>query len=701
MNEHFHFKLFLIFIFPLFIPSHSFSQAPLAKQWDARFGYDSIDWLAAFEQTSDGGYLLGGYSYSGIGGDKTQGSWGNGDYWIVKIDANGGKQWDKNYGGTGMEFFTCVQQTSDGGYIIGGYTDSGISGDKTQASAGSFDFWILKLDALGNKQWDKSYGGSNDDALRSICQTDDGGYILGGQSDSPISGDKSQAGWGFTDYWIIKIDSSGVKQWDKDFGGTNQDFFYQIRQTTDGGYILGGHSASGANGNKTQASWGGADYWIIKTDANGIKQWDKDFGGIDADALFSIRQTLDGGFILGGHSKSGVSGNKTQPSQGDADYWIIKTDSAGNKIWEKDYGGSYTDENTCSIQQTIDGGYFVCGGSSSSMSGDKSENNLGVFQSWIIKMDTVGNLEWEKTILTTPEQKLFPVALQSSDGCYVIAQGSTGTIAGHKSQPNYDAALGSHDYWIIKFCDTSQVLLPVAAIATTTPICPGTCADFINLSTNATSYQWDFPGGTPSSSVDINPANICYNSPGNYSVTLIATGQGGSDTLVLPGYITVYPFPLPQGIIQNGDTLFAIPGSTSYQWYFNGNMISGATDYYYTATASGNYNVVATDSNGCEVEAVMNNVIAKLDSGKEKDAVRLYPNPVGSKLYVTGLTLSGSSSMVSVYDMLGEKVVDAQRELNGVDSEMIVDLSRLLPGIYFIEIISDGKSFRAKFVKSD
>jgi len=720
MDKHFHFKLFLIFFSLPFIPSNTFSQAPLAKQWDVRFGADGIDWLSDFKQTTDGGYILGGYSWSGIGGDKTQSTWGNGDYWVVKIDATGVKQWDKNFGGTGFEYFSSIEQTSDGGFIIGGYSDSGISGDKTQVNSGGTDYWILKLDALGNKLWDKAFGGLNDDMLRSVHQTNDGGYILAGQSDSPISGDKSQACWGYFDYWIIKIDSAGTKLWDKDFGGTDPEYLYQIRQTTDGGYILGGYSSSAANGNKTQPTWGGADYWIVKIDSLGIKQWDKDFGGNDADALFSICQTLDGGFILGGYSNSGANGNKTQPSQGDFDYWILKTDSAGNKTWDKDFGGVYMDENTCSILQTFDGGYLVCGASTSGMSGDKSENNLGVYQSWIIKMDTLGNYQWDKTIFTTPEQKIFPVALQSVDGCYVIAQASTGTIAGHKSQSNYDLTLATHDYWVIKFCDTTLTSTPVASVATAAPVCPGTCVNFINLSLNATSYQWSFPGGMPSSSIAINPTGICYSTPGNYPVTLIATSQSGSDTLVLPNFITVYPFPPTQAITQIGDTLFAIPGATLYQWYLNGNMINGATDFYYIAGASGNYNVVATDSNGCEVEAVINNVIAGLsspyiygDKSKgEGSMLTLYPNPVSETLsvirYPPALLTKGAAGLfgtanseISVYNMLGEKAIDVLPGDNKSESEMTIDVSRLLPGIYFIEVSCDGKIFRAKFVKSD
>jgi hypothetical protein len=231
-------------------------QNPLVKQWDKRFGGTNDDKLLSFQQTTDGGYILGGYSFSGISGDKTQNLWGNVDYWIVKTDSLGNKEWDKDFGGTDDDVLFSIQQTVEGGYILGGVSKSNISGDKTQNSYGNYDYWIVKTDSLGNKQWDKDFGGTDDDELNSIRQTTDGGYILVGYSLSDSSGDKTQDLWGGWDYWIVKTDSLGNKQWEKDFGGTDFDFLISIQQTADGGYILAGYSFSGISGNKTQNSWG-------------------------------------------------------------------------------------------------------------------------------------------------------------------------------------------------------------------------------------------------------------------------------------------------------------------------------------------------------------------------------------------------------------------------------------------------------------
>jgi len=421
----------------------AFSQAP-SKQWDARFGGSDFDALSSLAQTADGGYILGGYSDSGISGDKTQTSQGGRDYWIVKTDVTGVKQWDSRFGGYQDDFLTSIQQTADGGYILGGYSDSGSNGDKTQASQGGNDYWVVKTDANGVKQWDARFGGNSDDALLSLKQTTDGGYILGGISYSGISGDKTQPSQGAYDYWIVKTDASGVKQWDASFGGNSDDYFQSLDQTTDGGYILGGYSYSGISGDKTQASQGGFDIWIVKTDANGIKQWDARYGGSDYDNLASIRQTTDGGYILGGFSESGISGDKTQTSQGGFDYWIVKTDGNGVKQWDARFGGSSND-GLYFLQQTTDDGYILGGQSDSGISGDKTQTSQGYEDYWIVKTDANGMKQWDARFGGSNQDLLFSLQ-QTTDGGYILGGYTDSGISGDKTQ----ASQGYEDYWIVK-----------------------------------------------------------------------------------------------------------------------------------------------------------------------------------------------------------------------------------------------------------
>ena len=163
----------------------------------------------------------------------------------------GSIEWQNTIGGDNTDKPTCIKQTSDGGFIVGGYSDSGISGDKTEANIGSYDYWILKLDSLGNIMWQNTIGGTSSDILNDIIQTKDEGYILAGSSSSEITGDKIEGNLGETDYWVVKLDSLGNITWQNTIGGNRHDGLYSIKNTLDGGYILAGYSKSDMSVDKT------------------------------------------------------------------------------------------------------------------------------------------------------------------------------------------------------------------------------------------------------------------------------------------------------------------------------------------------------------------------------------------------------------------------------------------------------------------
>ncbi|CAN5610347.1 hypothetical protein BH11BAC1_BH11BAC1_02680 [soil metagenome] len=704
----------LLITFFIFCSLFSNGQNPLVKMRDKRYGGKGTDELTCFQQTTDGGYILGGWSRSGIGGDKSQADWDttnakSSDYWIVKIDSFGNKQWDKRFGGTRWDYLYALEQTSDGGYILGGQSESGMNGDKSQDawSNGIWDYWVVKTDANGNKQWDRRYGGTGADILFTLDQTKDEGYILGGYSASGISGDKTEAkrdtSSGFGDFWVIKIDSSGNKQWDKSFGGAKSDWIVSAIQTSDNGFLLGGISNSPIGGDKTESNrdtsssvYSSYDFWIIKTDDNGNKEWDKTFGGTSEDELECVIETSDQGFIASGVSQSDATGDKSQNSWGWFDYWIVKFNSSGNKEWDHDYGGTGNEDNPKgSICETNDRGFLVAGTSYSQISGDKTENNLASEQTWVIKTDSLGNKQWDKTVFSEAYyDDEIGLAIQMRDGCYAFANYTNSNTGGYKSQDNWDTTKNTWDYWMIRFCDTTFR----ASFTSNQTLCPGSCVDFLNLSVNAINYQWNFPGASPDTSTDISPSNICYPNPGSYDVQLIATNANGSDTLLLTNYITVFPTPPQQSITQNADTLFSIAGSANYQWYFNGNIINGATDYFYVAPASGDYNVVATDSNGCEVEAAIFNVTAGLQSTVDSQQLMVFPNPVGDKLTIQKSQVTRETAVeISIYNVWG--VLAVQPETSNLKLETNIDVAKLPPGLYYIEIISSQKIFRTKFVK--
>jgi len=682
-------KNYILFYALFFSLASAIAQNPLVKQWDARFGGTDFDYLDAMQETNDGGYILGGYSLSLIGGDKTQASKGLTDYWVVKIDSLGNKQWDKDFGGTAYEYLYSLKQTNDGGYMLAGASASGVGGDKTQASTGGLDYWIVKLDALGNKQWDKSFGGTSDDILFSMLQTTDKGYMLAGHSASGAGGNKAQASKGGWDYWVVKIDSSGNKQWDKSYGGTSDDNCYSLQQTADGGYVLGGCSYSGIGGDKTQASKGGWDYWIVKIDSLGNKKWDRDFGGTSDDYVNSLQQTIDRGYILGGISFSGVGGDKAQPSKGMADRWIIKIDSIGNKQWDKDFGGAANEEEVFFISQTNDLGYLFSGTSHSTISGDKTENNLGPEQTWVVKTDSAGNKQWDKTLLTTGDDE-YGIAIQTKDGCFAIANSSDGAIGGYKTQSDE----GDWDYWIIKFRDTSNagVILPQSNfLATDTVLCANDCISFTNQSTNATSYQWFFTGGSPSSSTMENP-HICYLGGGTYDVKLVAFNGGAKDSVTLSNYIHVKAAPTAPNVRQAGTTLYFNNDAsyTSYQWYDSTYLIPGATDTFLVVSHDGSYSVHVKNADGCETATGLS-VILGITPLSKNNGFFIFPNPLTSSS-ILQFNKQLKDAEVVIYDMVGKEVL--RRKVTGSRME----IESLVSGVYFVSVWEKERRYVQKMV---
>ncbi len=420
-------------------------------EWEKTIGGSGTDELFSLKQTSDGGYILGGFSTSNISGDKTENSHGDNDYWIVKTDSTGNIQWQNTIGGTGIDYLYSIAQTTDNGFILGGWSDSDISGDKTESPFGYADYWIIKTDSLGVIQWQNSIGGSVGEALNSIQQTTDGGYILGGRSSSFISGDKTENSQGDYDYWIVKTNSLGNIQWQNTIGGNKRDYLHSVQQTFDGGYILGGYSNSNISGDKTENSTS-HDYWIVKTDSIGNIQWQNTIGGNNVDELQSIQQTADSGYILGGWSYSSISGDKSEDCRGYQDYWIVKTDSMGVIEWQRTLGGNIS-EMLYSVKQTSDGGYIAGGLATSFISGDKTEYTQGGVDVWVIKLDETGSIQWQNTIGGSDNDWIRPIS-QTMDGGYIMGGSSQSSISGDKTEN----CVGGYDYWIIKLTDKFNLI---------------------------------------------------------------------------------------------------------------------------------------------------------------------------------------------------------------------------------------------------
>jgi hypothetical protein len=296
-------------------------------------------------------------------------------------------------GGSDFEEPYKISQTSDGGYIVAGFSESSHTGDVSGTNNGFSDYWIVKLNSGGGIEWDTLLGGSSSDIANSITQTSDGGYIVAGYSSSDVNdgGDVSGMNNGFSDYWIVKLNSGGDIEWDTLLGGSFDDIAYSIVQTSDGGYAVAGYSSSSATGDVSGTNNGAFDYWIVKLNSGGGIEWDTLLGGSSDDVALSIAQTSDGGYIVAGHSSSSATGDLSGTNNGSNDYWIVKLNSGGGIEWDTLLGGSSSDV-ALSIAQTSDGRYIVAGYSESSATGDGSGTTNGGFDFWIITLNQFGIL---------------------------------------------------------------------------------------------------------------------------------------------------------------------------------------------------------------------------------------------------------------------------------------------------------------------
>jgi hypothetical protein len=309
--------------------------------WSRTYGGSYRDVGLSVQQTTDGGYIVVGFTYSfGAGG---------GDVYLIRTDSNGDTLWSRTYGGSDDDQAWCVQQTTDGGYIVVGETNS--------FGAGGDDVYLIEIDPNGVTMWNRTYGGSEDDRAYSVQQTTDGGYVVVGETNS--------FGAGGYDVYLIKTDSDGDTLWTRTYGRTENDRGYSVQQIPEG-YIVGG---------KTH-SFGAAGYnvYLLKIAFNGVAFWTRPYGGNGWDGGYSVQRTTDGGYIVAGEANSfGADGY---------DVYLIKTNSSGDTLWSRTYGEA-GDDRAYSVQQTTDGGYMVAGITSSF--------GVGSHDVMLTKLDSLGN----------------------------------------------------------------------------------------------------------------------------------------------------------------------------------------------------------------------------------------------------------------------------------------------------------------------
>ena len=489
--------LFLLFVSIVFFTASVYSQAP-AIAWQRCFGGNNGDYALKVIPTSDGGYITVGYTEGSDNGDVT-GYHGNiavNDGWVVKMDRTGNLQWQRCLGGDYMDRGEDILQLPDGGYAV--LLSSATDNCMYTGNHGGLDYRLIKLDAKGDIEWQKTYGGSKNEYASRMELTKDGGYIIAGETESD-NGDVT-INFGDRDFWVIKLNAEGNLQWQKSYGGSGDDEALAVSVAHNGGFIVGGFTNS--NDNDVSGNHGKQDGWVIKIDDNGNVQWQKCIGGSSQfEYLKSVQATADGGCVISGSTSSndGNISGKHNPLYESTDVMVVKLNSTGIIEWQKCYGGSNNDYSAC-IQVTKDGGYVLCGFTESS-DGDITCNAGGLDDMWIVKVNSIGALQWQKSIGGNSfDEALYIQTLQ--DGSYILCGVTCSTNVNESDyhKPTNQGTCG--DYWIIKLAAAAPATVTISMPAA---VCNGATntltASVFNCSINPV-YQWKRNGadvGTNSS----------------------------------------------------------------------------------------------------------------------------------------------------------------------------------------------------------
>lgn len=555
--------------------------------WEKNYGGSADEYALDIQLTADGGYVLTGGSASSDN-DLIE-NFGKIDLWVIKIDGSGDLEWSKNYGGSGIDIGTGVTVLPDG-YMIAGCT--GSAGEPNiSAGYGGNEYWVIKLDLDGDLIWEKTYGGKRHDAAKSILPTDDGGFIVGGNTWSD-NGD-IVSNHGHSDAWIIKINANGLLQWSKTFGGITADHMNSLTKTDDGNYTL-----AGAKGEMdfVGSGFGGRydeQFWLLKFNQSGQQLWEKTYGGKKYDEATSIAPTIDGGYIIGGWVRS--TDGQFSNHNGNKDAWFVKTDASGEEEWSQLIGGA-ENEIIRSITQANDGGYLMVG-YSNSLFIDTIFNKKGFEDWWVVKFGgSAINVDIGDNLTVCKNETFTLDAYISSCNCtYLWSDGNTDSIrqltlsetSAYSVTVTDETGLEGIDLVTI-FVSAPQVDVNVENIN-----CNGYGSGFLGLIPyGAYSYEWN----TGAMTQDVFNLNA-----GTYTYTVT---DGNGCTIVDQAIITEPPPILINETITEIDcygsgtgsidlTVNGGVGEFEYEW------ASGEITQDIYNLSTGGYTVTIMDGNGC------------------------------------------------------------------------------------------------------
>jgi hypothetical protein len=563
---------------------------PPDTMWTRTYGGTGDEWARDIIQTTDGGYVIAGFTNSlGSGGE---------DAYVLKIDSAGDVVWSTTIGGAAEDRVYALDETNDGGFIAAGRTHSfGLD---------SADFYLVKLNGIGDTLWTRTYGGTGMERAYAVQQTRDEGYIIAGYTTS--------FGAGLEDFYLVKTDSNGDTLWTRTYGGVGTDWAYSACQTDDGGYILAGYT--------TPSEYGDASVYLVKTDQAGDTLWTRAIRRNPTfyfDMAYYIQQTTDGGYIFAGQTPDGGTIST-------ADILIGKTDSQGNVEWIRNFGGNDDEDQAFQIKQTPDGcyifvGYTYCWGA-------------GSMDVYLVKLDSSGTMLWSRTCGGISNDNGYAVRW-TTDGGYVIA-GYT-----------YSFGAGNSDMWVIKTCPDAH---PEIEVSTT----------LLNFEDVIIGEHRDLP--------------LIIRNLGNATLDIY--------TIVTTDTVFTTNFDPVDSLIEAGDSLEVTVTFTPrdcFVWYIDTLRIFNNDELKEVI-------LLGVGRTGPGVDPSLSKKFPKVFALSS-----FYPNPFNSETTISyDIPIQGRVS-VNIYNILGQEVATvADGVVNPGTYSVVWDAKDLPSGIYFVQMEAGG-----------
>jgi hypothetical protein len=509
-------------------------------------------------------------------------------------------------------------------------------------------FLSIKSLAQPTIQWQKAFGGTGSESAGDIKQTKDGGYVLIGSTasnDGDVSGNH-----GSGDVWVVKLNSLGALAWQKTFGGTGvESTTVSIEETNDGGYVF--IDGTSSNDGDVSGNHGGSDVWVVKLNSSGTMVWQKTFGGTAADGSNSngtcmIKQTKDGGYVFVSSTAS-TNGDITS-NHGGTDIWVVKTDSVGNKTWGKTYGGT-SDESSSSIEQTTDGGYIVAGYTKSN-NGDVT-NNYGLNDEWILKLDSIGNISWQKTYGGSQDDKLNAVH-QTADGGYITV--------GNTSSSDHDVSNyhDSVDIWVTKLLITGGISWAKTY--------GGTRLDGGNYITQISDGNYILAGNSRSADGDISGVHGSYG-----DMWLMALYQNGTVR-----WKTAFGG-------STNDAAYRIIPTTD-----NGYIAAGLTTSNDGDAIGNGFHGGTGDFWAVKLSSVTG--VEKIDAAKN---IRVFPTHTTDLIHVS-LSPNFENATLKIFNLFGQEV----KFMQSSGQNRLIHVGENLPGIYLLQLACSGRLYSYKII---